>query len=53
MDLGIPFGKLDPDPHKKESRNRIRIDVKIQELYRLKMEPRGAMDTQNGAVEGL
>jgi hypothetical protein len=32
---------------------RIRINIKIQELLRLKMKPWRAVDAQNGGVEGL
>jgi hypothetical protein len=32
---------------------RIRIEVKIQEMFRLKMEPWRAVETQNGAMYGL
>jgi hypothetical protein len=44
------FGKLDPDPHLSESwiRIRIRIKVKIQNFYRLKVEP---WTLTNGALE--
>jgi hypothetical protein len=32
---------------------RIRVKVKVQELYRLKTEPRRAVDAHNEAMEGL
>jgi hypothetical protein len=32
---------------------RIHINIKIQELLRLKMKPWRAVDAQNGGLEGL
>ncbi len=46
----VPYAKvsekLDPDPHQSQNRIGIRIKVKIQELWRVKMDPWRAVDTQ-------
>jgi hypothetical protein len=40
----------DSDPRRIKSWIRIRIEVEILELWRLKMEPRRAVDSNNGGV---